>query len=55
MATHSRVLAMDRRAWQVQSVGSQRVGHDGAHTHRASSFSLLIPYPAFFPQLREST
>ena len=32
MATHSRSLAwriaMDRGAWQVQSLGSQRVGHD---------------------------
>ena len=28
MATHSSVLAMDRGAWQVQSMGSQRVGHD---------------------------
>ena len=38
-ATHSSILAqrisMDRGAWRLQSMGSQRVGHDWAikHTH----------------------
>ena len=35
-ATHSIILAWknlkDRRAWRVQSLGSQRVGHDRART-----------------------
>ena len=32
MATHSSILAwripMDRETWRLQSIGSQRVGHD---------------------------
>ena len=42
MATHSSILSwrnpMDRGAWQVQSMGLQRVGHDSVTKH-----STVIP------------
>ena len=50
MATHSSI-----RVWEIpwreeprglQSMGSQRVGHDRAHTHRISSPRLADPCPA---------
>ena len=28
MVTHSRILAMERRAWRLYSMGLQRVGRD---------------------------
>ena len=48
---------MDRGAWQIQSMGSQRVRHDGAHMHAHTrhhwpchtACGILVPQPGIEP------
>ena len=51
MATHTMILAWTEEPSELQSMGSQRVGHDGATQTSSKVFlkSLAPPVFIFFP------